>query len=112
MCGIALTSPEVAAMTKHRVLLTSFLLLAAVPAFADDAEDASAQAVQKLGGRVVRFDSNRGPQYITVDLTSSKATDADLKDLAGLKAARFLNLTRTAVTDAGLQELAPLALHI
>jgi internalin A len=43
-----------------------------------------------------------------LDISSSRVTDAGLKELAKLKGLRRLNLRRTEVTDTGLKELAAL----
>src|SRR5262249_27776772 len=46
---------------RTSLLALAACLLAAAPLYADDAEDAAERAVQKLGGRVVRFDQYPQP---------------------------------------------------
>ena len=95
-------------MSKSLPLLAGLLLLAAPPLFADDAEDKAVQAVMKLGGKVVRDDKDPAHPVVSVDLSLTKATDAGLKELAGLKGLQRLVLDNTKVTDVGLKELAAL----
>ena len=81
------------------------LLLAAVPLYADDAEDQAVKAVEKLGGKVVRDDKDPARPVVEVDLEQSwRVTDADLKELAVLKDLRKLVLfSCEGVTDASLE---------
>jgi MYXO-CTERM domain-containing protein len=44
----------------------------------------------------------------TLDLSGTKVTDVELKDLAELKNVQLLDLSHTPVTDAGLKDLAGL----
>jgi internalin A len=101
-------------MTKTRLALSAacLLLAAAAPLFADDAEDKAVQAVEKLGGKVVRDDKDPTKPVVEVDLflrdKPSEMTDAGLKELAALKGLQKLKLGPAMVTDAGLKELAGL----
>ena len=73
------------------------------------AEDASAAAVERLGGTAVRPDLKRGnPHVVRASLRNSRVTDGDLKELRGLTWMTHLDLQGTAITDAGLKELRPL----
>ena len=73
-----------------------------------DAEAKAVAAVERLGGTVTRDEERPGKPVVEVHLGFSKATDADLKELATLKRLQVLALSYTAVTDAGLKELAAL----
>ncbi len=73
-----------------------------------DAEAKGVAAVERLGGTVTRDEERPGKPVVEVHLGFSQATDADLKELAGLKRLQVLALPHTAVTDAGLKELAAL----
>ena len=48
------------------------LLLAAVPLYADDAEDQAVKAVETLGGKVIRDDKD--PAHPVVEVDSSSTT--------------------------------------
>ena len=95
---------------SHRFipLAPAVLLLAAAPLFADDAEDKAVGVVEKLGGLAVRDEKDPARPVIVVRLNLTKATDADLKELAAMKGLRELDLVEVKVTDAGLKELAAL----
>ncbi len=95
---------------SHRFipLAAGVLLLAAVPLFAEDAEDQAVKAVEKVGGMVVRDDKDPAKPVVEVNLHATKVTDAGLRELAGLKRLRSLDLDDTQVTDKGLKELAAL----
>ena len=95
-------------MPKHSLLCAACVLLAAVPLYADEAEDQAVKAVEKLGGMVIRDDKDPERPVIEVKLYDAKVTDADLKELAALKALRTLDLCVSKVTDANLKELATL----
>ena len=58
--------------------------------------------VETLGGRVSQ---NEQGEVVTVVLSRTRVTDADLAHLAGLTALATLNLADTQVTDAGVAEL-------
>ena len=83
-------------------------MLAAVPLYADDAEDQAVKTIEKLGGKVVRDDKDPAKPVVAVDLAFTVVTDADLKELPALKGLQTLNLCATKMTDAGLEELAAL----
>jgi len=95
-------------MRKSALLLAALLLPAGRPALADDTEDRASEAIQKLGGKVVRDNKDPAQPVVEVDLNGTKATDADLKIMANLSALKTLKLQKTRVTDAGLKSLAPL----
>ncbi len=63
-------------------------------------------AIEGLGGSVVRNDNIPGRPVTSVEFP--KATDAALKEVAGLKRLNSLKLAGTEVTDAGLKDLASL----
>jgi Leucine-rich repeat (LRR) protein len=63
------------------------------------------QAIKKLGGSVQQDANAPGQPVIGVRLSHTQVTDAGLKELAGLKQLRWLDLTGVKVTDAGLKEL-------
>jgi internalin A len=69
------------------------------------AEDATA-FVERLGGHVIRDAKRPGRPVVEVLLAYTKLTDAGLEELAPLKSATTLDLTGTLVTDAGLKGLA------
>src|SRR5262249_26075551 len=96
-------------MTQRLALLTTCLLLAAGPLYADDAEDTAAKAVEKLGGKVTRDDKDPAHPVGAVSLPGTPVTDAGLKELAAVKALQTLDLSGCPkVTDAGLKQLAAL----
>src|SRR5258707_14143680 len=89
--------------------VTSWLVMASPAAGgADDDEEKSAEAVKRMGGRVYRDEERPGNPVVKVDLFLRKVTDADLKNLTGLKNLKTLILAGTKITDAGLRDLAPL----
>jgi internalin A len=99
--------------TTHGSLTGAVLLLALAPwtavcIRADEAEDKAVKAIQDLGGRITRDMNAKDKPIVSVDLGSTKVTDAGLKHLAGLKQLQWLNLTNTKVTDVGLKPLARL----
>jgi internalin A len=68
--------------------------------------------VQRKGRITGKFDLDRLVQLISLGLGGTTATDAGLKELAGLTSLQFLHLDITKVTDTGLKELAGLkSLH-
>ena len=70
----------------------------------NEKEDAVA-AIIKLGGKVTYDEKTPGKPLVGVDLRDSKATDASLVHLNGLKNLQTLNLFGTGVTDTGLVHL-------
>jgi Leucine Rich repeat len=96
-------------MTHFRpFLIVSILLVANVALHADEFEDRTIAAIEALGGKVSRNGQDPAGPVTKVDLSSTKATDADLKGLATLKKLEWLALSQTMVTDAGLKEVASL----
>lgn len=86
----------------------AILLILALPALADDAEDQALQTITQLGGRYQRDDRDPARPVILVSIGNTKVTDAGLKCLAALGELESLTLSCTKITDAGLKELAPL----
>jgi hypothetical protein len=112
-------------MRRHRELLWDavlalFVLAAAVVLVrylgvhgdrapgAGEAEDRAVEAVQRLGGKVIRDEKAPDKPVIAVSLNTAAVTDAVLKELAGLKQLRTLDLRGTQITNTGLKELAGL----
>ena len=62
------------------------------PLYADDAEDKAVAFVEKLGGKVTRDEKLPGKPVIGVHLSFSAVTDAGLKELAPLKNLATLDL--------------------
>src|SRR5450631_4751591 len=84
----------------------ALLLTGQLPAGEDDAK--AEQAIEALGGRVVRDDKTKGKPIIAVDGPGG-GTVALLKELRGLKSLQTLNIGNTSdVTDVVLKELAGL----
>jgi hypothetical protein len=88
------------------ILVLSLLPLSYVRA--DEAEEAAAKLVKKLGGKFSREGKEADGPVIVADLSKSEVTDKDLKKLAGLKSLMVLNLYDTAVTNKGLKDVAAL----
>ena len=90
-------------------MLAFGLLVAFVPsgwAAEPNAEQAKAiAAIEKLGGNVTFDEKSPDKPVISVDLSTSKVTDAGLEHLKGLSHLRQLYLYDTQVTDAGLKHL-------
>jgi hypothetical protein len=63
------------------------------------------EAVLKLGGRCKRTADGRGRPALSVDLSGTAITDADLAGLRGWAVVRELDLSRTKVSDRGLAHL-------
>jgi hypothetical protein len=110
-------------MRRHRELLWGavlalFVLAGAVvlvrylgvhDAPAREVFDAEAvQAIERVGGKVLRDEKAPGKPVIAVFLNTPAMTDAGLKELAELKQLRELDLTGSLVTVSGLKELAGL----
>jgi len=70
-----------------------------------DQEEEAVSAILKLGGKVERDETLPGRPIVEVDLSKTKVTDSDLKDLKELKDLQRLNLSGTHITDAGLKDL-------
>jgi internalin A len=88
------------------LIALALLLTGRLSAGEDDAK--AEKAVKALGGKIVRDANAEGKPIIKVDLSGKGVTDTGLKELAGLKTLRMLNLNATKVTDLGLKELAAL----
>jgi internalin A len=85
-----------------RLLVVTLCCFLAPPIVrADPTEDAVIEAIKRLHGTVEQNGK-------VVGLSSTEATDADLKHLAALKNLSILNLTETRVTNAGLEHVAAL----
>src|SRR5262245_25902643 len=79
------------------------------PVRADEAEEKAVKFVEEREGLVERDRSQPGNPVVGVNWISTKVTDADLKELDGLKNLTSLSLFGTKeVTAAGLKELAAL----
>jgi internalin A len=91
-------------MTKRARVIAVVIGLAAVLGVRAD-EESALKAVEKLGGKVFRDDSEPGKPITLVTLYGTQATDADLKELKDFLYLQKLILGRTRVTDAGLREL-------
>jgi hypothetical protein len=61
--------------------------------------------IQKMDGRVQRDLKAPGQPVIGISLRGTKVTDADLEILKQLKSLQILNLSQTAITDAGLKPI-------
>jgi hypothetical protein len=73
-----------------------------------EAEERGVVVVQRLGGKMVRARAAPGQPVVAVHLGGTRVTDADLRELAGLRHLQALYLEDTAVTDVGLKDLAGL----
>jgi hypothetical protein len=96
------------------VVLVRYLVVHDNPARA--AEERAVQAIERLGGKVLRDEKAPGKPVIAVFLNTPAMTDAGLEVLGELKQLRELDLTGSRVTASGLKELAGLqqlqTLHI
>jgi hypothetical protein len=90
-------------MSKLRPFVGGLLLftLAGSSFRADEAEDRAVQTIEKLGG-IVRLTGNRRNE---VDFSGTAVTDAGLKELATFPGLRQLSLRGTRATDAGIRRL-------
>src|SRR5205807_2374809 len=95
-------------MTTRPLLIGLVLLSVLAVPRGDEAEDRAVQAVEKLGGKIIRDDKAPGKHVIAVDLRETHVTSGELKELAALKQLQSLDLRFTQVTDAGLTEVAAL----
>jgi len=86
-------------------IAVTLLLTGLISAGEDDSK--TEKAIQALGGRVIRRSNVPGKQIIVVILTSTKLTDAALKELelARFKGLVGLGLRGTQVTDEGMKHL-------
>src|SRR5262249_12599519 len=100
------TPPEGSPMRRSIFLVVLVVLLTWPAALhAGEAGKRMVQTIKQLGGKV---DSDDPEGVATVVLYHTRATDADLRDLAALKNLKVLLLDNTAVTDEGLKPLASL----
>jgi hypothetical protein len=63
------------------------------------ADERAVQAIEKLARKITRDKTNN--QVVAMDLGNSKVTDADLKELNGLKSLQELDLRDTQITTPG-----------
>ncbi len=75
---------------------------------ADDAQDKAVAFVESLHGKLTRDEKLPGKPVVEVNLASTAVTDAGLKQLAAFKSLSVLDLRNTAITDAGLKEIGKL----
>src|SRR5687768_11332096 len=68
------------------------------------AENKVRQTIERLGGTVI-LDALHKKHIVLVELSRTKAGDAELKELADLKQLGVLLLQQTPITDAGLAEI-------
>ncbi len=61
--------------------------------------------LEEFGERIRRDEELPGKPVVSVDLSSTTVTDADLKDLTPLTQLQWLDLGETQVTDEGLKHL-------
>jgi Leucine-rich repeat (LRR) protein len=61
--------------------------------------------IKKMGGQVQRDPKAPGQPAIGISLRGTNVTDADLEILKQLKSLQILNLSQTAITDAGLKPI-------
>ncbi|OAI52309.1 hypothetical protein AYO44_04675 [Planctomycetaceae bacterium SCGC AG-212-F19] len=89
--------------TMNRAALGLAIVLAcAADLRADEAEARALRTVTKFGGHVRRDEKVNGRPVVTVSISDTKFTDADVKDLAGFPELVNLFLSRTGVGDVGL----------
>ena len=74
----------------------------------DEAEVEAVQAVEALGGEVIRDEKSQGKPVTGVILDFSAVTDQRLEELVKFRHLRHLSLAGTQVTDAGMKHLAKL----
>ena len=89
-------------MRTRQALRGVGLALLLVPAVlrGDEAEDRAVRTVEDLGGGVKRDEKAPGKPVVSVNLFMKKVTEAALKELAGLKQLRRLNLNGTDSVSA------------
>src|SRR5262245_49281054 len=91
-------------MTKNVVLPAVYLLLAAVPLHAADAEDNAVKAVEKLGGKLT-LDKDAARPIVGVDLSFTDLVDKGLRDFTTLQRLQALNFGSSSATSVGVAEL-------
>ena len=72
---------------------------------ADEAEERAVRAIEKLGGKVTRDERQRGRLVVAVELSGQDVTDATLQELAPLKQLRSVEPFEAKVTNAYFKEL-------
>jgi hypothetical protein len=72
-------------------------------------QGAQIAAIQKIGGKVERDDKAPEKPVMRVNLSITKAGDANLVHVKGLDKLKVLSLNNTPITDAGLEHLKGLA---
>src|SRR2546428_10810193 len=77
----------------------------------DKEEDQALPAVERLGGEGVRDEKDPARPIVKIDLSRTKASDADLRKIARVRSIRSLILWNTRITNEGLKELAALDLQ-
>jgi hypothetical protein len=100
-------------MSNSLLCVSLVLLLGADDKPKGDSEARAVEAVKKLGGTVSRDEKAPGKPVVGVSFAgSTELTDKGLKEVAGalaaLKDLKWLDLSRTQVTDTGLKEVAGL----
>ena len=75
---------------------------------ADGPEDEVVEAVQKLGGGVLRDEKRADQAVLSVSLSGGFVKDADVEILTRLKRVRLLDLDACDVTDAGMASVGKL----
>jgi serine/threonine protein kinase len=78
------------------------------PPKAELTEEQAAEAVNKLGGRITRNEQDPGKPVIFVQFAGVPVADDDIRALAAFKGLQSLDLSRTAVTDAGMKQVGEL----
>src|SRR5687768_1743979 len=91
--------------TVTKILSAGLLVLIGTTELrSDEAEDRAAKLFDRLG--FVGRDRDRpGKPVVEVDVSSSKVTDADLKELAACKSLNVFIARGTTISDAGVKEL-------
>ena len=93
-------------MTRHFALLLPVVVCLCASCQSPAArEEKAVQAIEALGGDVVRDETPPGRPVVEVILARTQVTDSDLKDLQELKDLQKLQLFETDITDAGLKDL-------
>lgn len=79
-------------MMARRLLWTALLLMTPVSLYADEAEERALKMIQRFGAEGYPLRWAPGQPILSVSLGYAKVTNADLKELAGLKDLEFLGL--------------------
>jgi hypothetical protein len=78
------------------------------PNVVDEDQQRAIAAIEAIGGTAEKDFGTRGKPIYCVNLVRSRATDADLHQLAAFKSLRVLFVNGPGVTDAGLKQIAHL----